>query len=636
MKVWLGMGLLLLSLGINAQASPMQDQYRQAELALVKKDMAQFQQLRQGLESYPLALYLDYQYLADNLSQLSTAQVTGFMQRHADSLLADRLESRYLYRLARERRWSEFLTLYPELPNSVALQCAHYQAKLATGDRETALAGAEKLWLHGHSRPDSCDPLFNAWQKAGGRTDDHIWQRMLLAYQSGEYNLMNYLGRLLSSAAKSNADFLQSLQKDPKQLIKGDLVTASNAQQKAALTLALTKLANSEYQHIMTLYPQYQRKVGLSEQQVTSIEQQLARRLMYNRTHEYRSWLDRRLPVMGNEELFELRARLAIWEQDWRHLPNWIDKLSASAQQDSRWQYWRGRALKAQNRDAEGDKAWQQAATSRDYYGFLAAQKSQLAFSLNKQGLADGTPSLAEARKRWPAIARVEELQALGNITDARSEWYHLLGKVSAADGLALGSLALKQGWHDKSIQASIRIKAWDHLDLRFPVVYRDAFQRQAKQLALNEATLFAIARQESAFYELARSPVGAGGLMQLMPATAKATAKKHNITDFKRASDVYQPDINIQLGSSYFKEMLDRYSNNRIAAIAAYNAGPHRIDRWLRNSQSRPLDVWVENIPYRETRGYVQNVLAFSVIYQDVLGLPKSFVTSSELNYVY
>lgn len=123
---------------------------------------------------------------------------------------------------------------------------------------------------------------------------------------------------------------------------------------------------------------------------------------------------------------------------------------------------------------------------------------------------------------------------------------------------------------------------------------------------------------------------------MQLMPGTATDTARKFNITDFKQASDVYRADVNIQLGSSYFKQMLDRYSNNRVAAIAAYNAGPGRIDNWLRKRGSRPLDVWVENIPYRETRGYVQNVLAFSVIYQDMLGQPKTFITANEMNYVY
>ncbi|WP_319781790.1 transglycosylase SLT domain-containing protein [Oceanisphaera sp. IT1-181] len=635
MKVWLGVSLLLLGMSVSVQASSLREQYRQAEQALNKNDVASFKQLRQGLDGYPLTPYLDFQLLADRITNLSTTQVVEFMHRYPDSLVADRLEGRFLHRLANEQRWSEFLTLYPQLPSSEVLQCAHYRAKWATGDRNTALAGAKLMWLHGGSRATACDPLFDAWHTAGGRNDDDIWQRMLLAYEKEDHGLVTYLGRQLSPAAQPASELLQSLDKNPNQLLKGDLVRVSGEAQKTALSLALAKLADTEYTQVMSLYPKYQRQAGLTNAQVARIEQKLAQRLMFNRTHDYRSWLDSRLPVVGNEDLFELRARLAIWEQDWQHLPGWIDRLSAETQQDSRWQYWRGRALKAQNRHGDGDKAWKLAANNRDYYGFLAAQQSKVPYALLKKPLPSA-PTLSQARARWPAFSRTEEWLALGNKTAARSEWYHMLGKVSEADGLALGSLALQLGWFDKSIQASIQLQAWDHLDLRFPVVYRPDFQRQAQLLGVNEATLFAITRQESAFYEQARSPVGAGGLMQLMPGTAKETAKKFNITGFRQASDVYRADVNIELGSSYFKQMLDRYSNNRVAAIAAYNAGPGRIDSWLRNSGSRPLDVWVENIPYRETRGYVQSVLYYSVIYQDMLGQPKTFITPNELNYVY
>ncbi|ART81113.1 lytic murein transglycosylase [Oceanisphaera avium] len=619
----------------SAQPSPLREQYRQAEQALTSNELLRYQQLRTGLDAYPLTIYLDYQYLADRLSQLSTAEVENFMRRYPNSLLADRLEGRYLHRLVHEQRWREFLALYPEVPNSEVLQCAHYRAKWALGDKNTAIAGAKLMWLHGGSRASACDPLFDAWKSAGGRTDEDIWQRMLLAYQSGNNSLVDYLYRQLSVTARPAGDFLKSVQGNPYQLISSDLVAVKGEAQKTALSYALAKLANTEPSQVMSVYPKYQRQVGLTQRQVARIEQALAQRLMFNRTHDYRSWLDARLPEVGDESLFELRARLAIWEQDWASLPGWIAKLPASTQQDSRWQYWRGRALKAQQRHTDGDKAWQLAASQRDYYGFLAAQRSQAPYAFMKKNLPPA-PALSEARSRWPAFARTEEWLAIGDKNAARSEWYHLLGKVTENEGLLLGSLAYKLGWFDKSIQASIRLRAWDHLDLRFPLVYRQTFQNQAQKLGINAATLFAITRQESAFYEQARSPVGAGGLMQLMPGTAKDTARKFNISDFKHPSDVYRAEVNIKLGSSYFKQMLDRYSNNRVAAIAAYNAGPSRIDAWLRNSASRPLDVWVENIPYRETRGYVQNVLYYSVIYQSMLGQPTALVTSNELNYVY
>ncbi|WP_375057666.1 transglycosylase SLT domain-containing protein [Zobellella sp. DQSA1] len=635
MKSWLGVGLLLLGLGMSVEASPLRERYQQAEQALKKNDLPRYQQLRQGLDPYPFTIYLDYQYLADRINHLSTAQVREFMARYPDSQQADRLERQYLFRLAREQRWQEFLALYPQLPNSAELQCAHYRAKWATGDRATAIAGAERLWLHGQSRPGICDPLFEDWRSVGGRNDEHIWQRMLLAYESGQEGLMAFLGRLLSPSARPAGELLQALHKDPRQVIRPEQVKTETGRHKVAVTMALARLADTDPELVMSLYPKYQRSHNFERAQMAVVERSLARRLMFNRTRDYRGWLDSRLPEVGNAELFELRARLAIWEQDWQHLIGWIDRLPPDARQDSRWLYWRGRALAAQNKTTEADAAWQQAAKSRDYYGFLAAQQSRRDFSLQKKPLVPA-PSWSQASKQWPALLRVEEWLALGDRAAARGEWHHLLGKVDEPAGVALGSLALSRGWYDKSIVASIRVQAWDHLDLRFPVVYRDIFQRQARRLGVDEAVLFAIARQESAFYEQARSPVGAGGLMQLMPATAQETARRHGITQFRHPADVYRADVNVQLGSSYFKELLERYNHNRIPAIAAYNAGPSRINRWLSESGSRPLDVWVENIPYRETRSYVQNVLAFSVIYQDMLGQPKTFLKPAELNYVY
>ncbi|MDP5290753.1 transglycosylase SLT domain-containing protein [Oceanimonas sp. CHS3-5] len=630
-----GLGVLLLSLGLSAQASPQREQYRLAEQALAQGKTGEYRQLRQGLDTYPLVPYLDYEALSKRLNELGTGDVRDFMRRYADTPLANRLERRFLFRLAREQRWREFLSLYPELPNSAELQCAHYRAKWATGDKAEAMKGAERLWLHGRSRPDACDPLFEAWKTRGGLNDEQVWQRMLLAYESGQSGLLKYLSGLLGGKARESGDLLVSLDRNPALLADGEGFSSSNPRHQAAMAMALVRLADRDPGLAMTLYPRYQRAPGLTSLQVAEVERSLARRLMFNRTKEYRGWLDKRLPEIGTDALFELRARLAIWEQDWGHLVAWIDRLPADEQNTSRWQYWRGRALASTGKQKEADAAWARAAGEREYYGFLAAQRSQRPFSLNRQA-PPAAPDWQQALTRWPGLARVAEWLALGNKAAARSEWYHLLGSVGEADQLALGALALKQGWHDKSILASIRARAWDQLELRFPVVYEQVFRGQANKLDLDESTLFAIARQESAFYEQARSPVGAGGLMQLMPATARETARKHGIRDYQRTSDVYRPEVNVQLGSSYFKELLERYQGNRIPAIAAYNAGPGRINRWLEQSASRPLDVWVENIPYRETRGYVQNVLAYSVIYQDMLGQKKTFITPQELDYVY
>lgn len=635
MKSWLGVGLLVLSLGVSAQTSPLRERYDAAEQALKRNELARFQQLRQGLDSYPLTVYLDYELLAGRLNQLSLGEVQAFMRKYPDSLQADRLERAFLVRLAQEQRWQEFLSLYPQLPNSTELQCAHYRAKWALGDRATALAGAEKLWLNGRSLPGACTPLFESWRNVGGRTDRQVWARMELAFELGESSIVSYLSRELGPATRAAGELLVQLDQKPERLGKIEEFSGASPEYKSAVSHGLARLADREPDRVMRLYPQYQKRLGLARDHVALIERKLAQRLMFNRTREHRDWLDHRLPELGDIDLLELRARLAIWEQDWRHLPAWIDRLPGESQQDSRWQYWRGRAYSALYKPKEADAAWHQAAQARDYYGFLAAHQSNRPVALQKQPLKPA-PAWNQAVAKWPALRRVDEWMARGHKSNARIEWNHLLSKLDADTQSELGSLALSRHWYDKSILASIQAKAWDQLELRFPVVYRDSFRRQAHRLNVEEATLFAIARQESAFFEQARSPVGAGGLMQLMPGTAKETARKHGITAYRGPNDVYHPDINVQLGSAYFRELLNKYNNNRILAIAAYNAGPGRINSWLQDSGKRPFDVWVESIPFRETRGYVQNVLAFAVIYQDVLGQPKSLLRPVEVIHDY
>lgn len=241
-------------------------------------------------------------------------------------------------------------------------------------------------------------------------------------------------------------------------------------------------------------------------------------------------------------------------------------------------------------------------------------------------------PSLAleTAITRWSAVARVRELLALNEDDQARGEWNYLLDQVSYDDKLQLGSVALQQQWFDLAVLASISAKAWDVLDLRFPTPMASTFSRYAEARDMEQSFLYALARQESALYPKAQSPVGASGLMQLMPATAAHMAKKIGF-ELQGSRQLIDPEVNVNLGSAYIKELLDNYGGNRILAAAAYNAGPGRVRQWRRLSGGKSFDVWVENIPYRETRNYVQNVLVFNAIYQENLRSPVKFLTERE-----
>ena len=176
-----------------------------------------------------------------------------------------------------------------------------------------------------------------------------------------------------------------------------------------------------------------------------------------------------------------------------------------------------------------------------------------------------------------------------------------------------------------------VKASRWDEIDVRFPVLHREPFETQSERQRLPVQLMLALARQESAFRAEALSPAGARGLMQLMPATAHEVARKHTIP-FRSESQLFDPKLNIALGTSYYRDMLDRFQDNRILATAAYNAGPGRVKGWLNASDGRlPFDAWIEAIPFVETRNYVQNVLAFSAIYAHRLGTAEHLLSAHE-----
>jgi len=308
--------------------------------------------------------------------------------------------------------------------------------------------------------------------------------------------------------------------------------------------------------------------------------------------------------------------------------------MPMARQKEDRWRYWLARSLEVQGQSKPARELYHETAKLRGFYGFMAAQRTGVPYRIKNQTLKQ-VPDWRTASKRWPFLLRVRELLAMNEIAAARSEWIHNMDRNSVAQRIEFGHIALNQGWHQLAILASIRAEAWDALELRFPKPYKQTFSQVARERAVNMSLLYAISRQESALYPLAQSPVGARGLMQLMPATAKETAGKLGVP-YRSEQQLFDPAMNIRLGSAYLKRLLDVYDGNRILAAAAYNAGPGRVKRWREQSVDKPMDVWVESIPYRETRNYVQNVLSFDLIYQHKLQQPLRFLSDRELNHPY
>lgn len=611
--------------------TPQQQQYLDARAALAKGDTGRYLVLRQGLEGYPLTPYLDFHAKLEDMLKLPAEQALGQLKRFQGTPLYATARYRYLLAAGQGKRWQDFLKISPTTPRDVALQCYFYRANLAQ-QPETAYQGAQQLWLYGRSRPKACDPLFHAWEKAGYRTQALVWSRMLLAFNSGQYSLLRYLASKVNN--QTQAKQLLAVYKDPQRLRHTQKFMTSAPINADIVDAGLRRLAKQDLQQSVKLYVTYQQAGRFSEHQGRKLSHYLVRRALITQDLELQPFVDNLLPLIDSDDLKELRLRWAIRDKDQQNIDHYLPHLSRAKQAKSRWQFWAAKRALSQD-ETVANTLLSTLSQERNFYGFSAAYLLNTQVQLQHQATVfDAT--LATTLANDPGLARVTELLALDKTIDARAEWVLLLGRHDKPLQAQYALLAEQNQWDDLAVQATIQGKLWNDMTLRFPFAANRAFETASQQAKVDIDDLRAIARRESAFYPYATSGVGARGLMQLMPATAKETANKSGLKYLGRKS-LYDVHFNTQLGSRYYASLLERFDNNRVLATAAYNAGPHRVTRWLDESNGQ-LDViaFIESIPFRETREYVQAVLSYRVIYQVKQNKPVDLFSAQEWQFKY
>ncbi len=610
--------------------SAAREDYVTARRAIGAGRVDDYERLRSGLADYPLAIYLDYYELTRSPDEVRPADARRFLELSRDSPLPDRFLGIYLRQAGRDGRWRDFLEVMPDEPNSVDLKCYYFRARLAQGDELAAWEGAERLWVHGRSRPDECDPLFAAWRQAGQLGDDAVWARLLAAFDERQQNLLNYVARQGSAGLRPWSDRLLGVYRKPDSLDTLSL-PADSAYSADIASHGLAYLARYNPVQARELWHRYQQELAFGDTQVRQVEYAIALHSLFGNNEANLGWLEEALPRLGDDKLVELRLRWALGEQDWAGLARTLPLLSAERGQTALWRYWQARAWEQQGDTDRAQQALAEVAAEREFYGFLAADRLDRPYAFNSRPLLGDDVVVSEDLARLPAVLRVGELNFHREPMLAYSEWYNLL---QASDDTArheqLAQLAGRQGWYRMAIDAVTRARAWDALDLRFPLAYQPSFQRYARLQGVPSSELMAIARRESAFFPQARSPVGAQGLMQLMPATGRQVAAA--LGSSTAPLNLYQVDDNVQLGSAYYRQLLDRFAGNRVFALTAYNAGPSRVDRWRHEpGQGVPVEVWIETIPYKETRDYVQAVLAYNVVFSYLMGDTQTLLTPAE-----
>jgi soluble lytic murein transglycosylase len=335
-------------------------------------------------------------------------------------------------------------------------------------------------------------------------------------------------------------------------------------------------------------------------------------------------YLGRLEPRPDNVELQLARLRSALRLRAWPELAQWSDALPVSADPRAKWRYWRGFALlrsgHGTQRRAAAAHAFASAASERTLWGFRAAELIGRPLALDHRPVPVASEAVA-GMLASETIERVRALAQLGRQTDVRREWRELTAAMDRPGKLVAAAAAAELGLTNESILTLARASYWDDLELRFPLAYPDLVTAAARRHDLPLDWVYAVIRQESAFDPDIASHAGAVGLMQLMPATAREVAGKLERSAPERI-ELIEPALNIKLGSAYLAEMQRRFDGHPLIASAAYNAGPTAVRRWL---PDEPVagDLWLTEIPYRETRDYVRRVLTYRIIYRHRLGLP-------------
>ena len=607
----------------------------QKSLHLLKTNQTDaFHHVAQRLRNYPLYPYIQYRWLNKNLRKTDDKQIQEFLDSYANTPLAKRLRKTWLRQLHKKNQKKRFANFYaPKI--STQFDCYYLLNEYRSTKQLEPLQKAKAIWLQGKSQPKACDSLFAVVINKGLITEKDAWQRFSDALANRETRLAKYIRKYFKTPAlvKSSKQLIDIAYKSELLIKKPTL--ENNPATRVVAARSISTLAKKDAAQAVKLYDFYLKSLEFTANQQASVIKALARALYsQDKVTEADQFISQHVKA-AKTDLLEWRIRKALSEQDWLASIFWISNLPQDKRESLRWRYWMAKAslAKSPTEQAERHNAELKAISSeRDYYGFLAAHHLSQPIQMN-----DKPPIIDDAFKntlaKTEALVRSRELFVHNDMLNAKREWAVATKGFDAQQWIHAAALAHEWGWHNRAIHALARAKYWNAVEMRFPLLHTELYANAASTVGMPSYLPMAITRQESAFDASAVSHAKAYGLMQLLPGTAKYIAKKRKLT-YQSANDLFDPKTNITLGTVYYDYLLDKFNGNRVVATASYNAGPGNVGKWLKASQGKlPVDVWIETIPFNETRRYVMSVLAYASIYAHKLGVEQPLLTEQEKN---
>lgn len=534
------------------------------------------------------------------------APAERFLAAYPELPVSRELRRQWLLDLARRQQWSAFLAHDAAGTDDPALVCARWQARIATTDAAAVREPLLAFWVDAPQMPSGCTAPFDWLQAQGAITAEALERRARKALADGNTNLAaSLIARLPPERTPPLAQWRRLLD-DPPRALAAIVADPQQRFEWPALKAGFDKLARRDPQAAQAVLRQLDRS-RLDTAQYGELARAAALGLAWDRRPEAPAAFQSLPEDAVDESVREWRIRAALWNGQWPIAAAWLQALPAGAADDPRWVYWRARVAEKLGRKAEARPLYEQLAGDNGYYSVLAAWRLGERYAPRRRRL-EADAAQQQQLLTLPALRRARELFYADEIRWADSEWRSATQGLPESQRVQAALLAAQWGWHWQAVLLLTQMNATDALDLLYPQkIYTAEIHEAARRSALPPAWIYGVMRQESLFLPQAVSSSDALGLLQLKLSTARDTARRIGLRKPDR-EDLFDPETNLALGSAYLRQMTDRYGGQFVLTVASYNAGPNAVARWLPEA---PLDadVWIENVPYNETRKYVQRI---------------------------
>jgi soluble lytic murein transglycosylase len=572
---------------------------------------------RDLLESYLLWPDLEAAYLRATVRSTQPAVIENFLARHAGTRPARELRYHYALELARRDDLAAYLQIYVDHYAALGdpvLDCIALRARIAAGEGKDIVAPARKLWLVGRSQVAECDPVFDYLKEMKLLDAVDYRARYALAIEDRSFGLARWLGRSIDSSHEANAQGWLDAESNPEKYLASHSAARSDKAERARLAFAAEQLAYLDPDRAHELWGKATARHPFND----VAREQVNRHIALWTARDGLPAADDRLSALPesvtDDEVLRWRARTSLRGGDWDGALRAIAAMPNAEQRRDEWRYWRAISLRETGDDIQGDTELSLLATERGYYGFLAADELDRPYSFRASILPIDSRLQTDLEQR-SALLRARELFFVGLDGRGRSEWDAAVDALAPAEKAQAAILAHRWGWHSRAIATAASVHEYNDLDLRYPLPFRDDFDHWSLAARIPLTWAYSIARSESLFMRDARSGAGAVGIMQLLPSTASLVARRLKVP-YLGLETLTDPASSIRLGSAYLSEMTTRFEGNRVLATAAYNAGPERVYEWLPRRDPIDTRIWIEGIPYNETRAYVRRVLEAEAIF--------------------